>query len=161
MSSNSGRSGSAMQRHSSKMRRLRHRLAKTSRSEPLVVAVLLTETLLRPSWWRAMEYCAWALLSFLRVRRVNRLSVGIAQIRLDNWVALGWLSTTRFSVHNLKLVLGAESNYDACNAFLRRHFPDDAVDLRLLARHYTGGQSLYYARLVRLAVEEIESSSVP
>lgn len=131
------------------------------RRDPLVLALLAVETFQRPRRERTGEYAAWAVLSRVAPQRVQRLSVGIAQVQLRHWVRLGPLDSSLFSVRNLRAVRSPGCNYDVCAAYLRDALPGDSRALSDVVRAYTGGQSPRYLALTESALTSLALQSSP
>ena len=119
-----------------------------------MLALLVVESLLRPRVQRLGEYLLWwGLGARLGFRRRELLSVGISQVQLRHWRALGALPSTRFSAASLRTVLSAEANYDVCLAYLERWADwDEDPPLGDLVRAYTGGRSSRYLGLLERAL---------
>lgn len=122
----------------------------------MVLAVLVAESYHRGRLQRTIEYCAWFLLSLFRSRRVERLSVGISQAQVRNWVAAGLLASPWWSPAAMRTALSAASNYDVSAFVLQRWFPSGIVGLVDVSRHYTGGASTYYADLLAQVIARVD-----
>jgi hypothetical protein len=116
----------------------------------LVIGVLAAEAYFRPLPRRIAEYVGWAVLSLAYPARVERLSIGIAQVRVHRWVEAGLLTGPLFSLASLRRVLSVNANYDACDATVKALFPKRPSDYLDVAQHYHGARSPYYAWIVRV-----------
>lgn len=116
-----------------------------SRQDPLVLGVIGAEIEVRPASARLAEYAAWFALTLIKPSRLPLLSVGIAQVQLRHWKALGFLSSCSFSVHSFLTVTDADCNYDICERLLEGvvRTPEAA------AREYVGKVRPHYLKLVR------------
>lgn len=103
-----------------------------------------------------LEYLGWFLLSIFRSHRVERLSIGIAQAQVRNWVAAGLLPSPWWSPEAMRTVIRTTSNYDVSASVLHRWFPDGIGGLVDVSRHYTGGASIYYADLLAEAIARVD-----
>lgn len=127
--------------------------------EPLVLAIMAVESFFRPLTWRLAEYALWACLSLIWCEatqyRVQRISVGIAQIQLRTWVQSGNLKSLRFSSSSLRKVLSARANYDACLSVITSRKLLD-VELAVVVECYTGGRRAYYSRLLQQSLDHLQ-----
>jgi hypothetical protein len=144
-----------LRRHLRRLEPVLARLRAQGRDEPNVLAILAVEAFYRPRLLRGLEYVAWAALSILMVDRVRRISVGIAQMKLENWVAVGLLDSTRFSAARLRRVRKAESCYEACRRYLGSHGVLQERDPRALSIAYAGGERRHFALMLKVARDEI------
>jgi hypothetical protein len=144
-----------LRRHLRRLRPVFVQLRGQGRDEPNVLAILAVETFYRPRLLRGLEYVAWATLSILMMDRVRRLSVGMAQMRLENWVAVGLLDSTRFSAAGLRRVRKTESCYEACLRYLGAHGVLQERDPRALSHAYAGGERRHFALMLKEARDEI------
>jgi hypothetical protein len=144
-----------LRRHLRRLRPVLARLRAQGRDEPNVLAILAVESFYRPRLLRGFEYAAWAALSILMLDRVTRLSVGRAQMKLENWVAVGLLDSTRFSAAGLRRVRKAESCYEACRRYLGAHGALRERDARALGRAYAGGERRHFALMLEEARDQI------
>jgi hypothetical protein len=120
-------------------------LRSNGHSEPNVLAILAVESFYRPRPVRALEYAVWALASLVAPASVGRISVGMAQLRLANWVELGLMDSPRFSTRRLRWVRGPEASYEACRRFLSARGALDEADPVALSRVYAGGDRRHFA----------------
>ena len=127
------------------------RLLGGGRAEPNVLAILAVESFYRPRPLRALEYVAWATLTLLAPRRTPAISVGVAQLRLDNWRALGMIDSTRFSPARLRRVRDVGANYEACRRYLEARGALHQRDPEQLGGAYAGGQRHHFAPMLREA----------
>ena len=150
-------------KHLDRTKYLRTSLYRQGASSAIIVAILAVETYFRPLAWRVAEYILWMLLSIhwnARTKwRVDRISVGSAQIQLRNWVQAGLINDTRFSIKRLLVVLDLFSNYKACEAFILARC--QSTCLFSLVDVYTGGKRLYYLRLLKLTIQKITTEQSP
>lgn len=130
----------------------RLRLGPTGRTERWVLAIMATEAYFKRPGGRILECIAWPLLSLFWPARLERLSVGVAQIQLRHWVALGLLSGMRFTPSRLRRVLSLESNYDACAAYLHARAQMDRLDVPTAVKLYNGGANAEYAQVLTAAL---------
>lgn len=124
------------------------RLRGGGRVEPNVLAILAVESFYRPRPLRAVEYAAWAMLTLLAPRRIPRISVGVAQLRLENWRALGMIDSTHFSLARLRRVRDVEANYEACRRYLNARGALHQRDPERLGGTYAGGQRHHFALML-------------
>lgn len=137
-----------LRRHLRRMGPLFGRLRASGLTEPNVLAILAVESFYRPRLLRAFEYVAWAGLSLLAPALATRLSVGLAQMRLENWVSVGLLDSIRFSPARLRRVRSAEASYEACRRYLSAVGALHESDPAALARAYAGGDRRHFALML-------------
>jgi hypothetical protein len=141
--------------HLRRMRPKLDRLRARGCSDPTVLAILTVEGLYRPAVRRLIEYVAWAGLSLLGSSAVERITVGIAQVRISHWIELGLLDSERFSVRRLALVLDPVANYDACQLYLAERRMLGESDTEELTQAYTGAPRRDYAEMLDRALLEV------
>lgn len=142
-------------RHLTRLAPLFRHLAAHRRRDPRVCAVLAVEMYGRTRLERAGEYALWKLWSRVAPGRVERLSVGIAQVQLRHWRALGFMSGTGFSRIRLRRVRAPEANYDVCRAYLRWAIGDTNRAPAEIARAYTGGRDAEYVARLHAALRAL------
>ena len=132
----------------------RRRLGPTGRTNRWVLAIMATEASFKRPSGRILEWIAWPVLSVVWPARLARLSVGVAQIQLRHWVALGQLSGMRFTLSRLRRVLSLRHNYDACAAYLHARAQLDRLDVPTAVRLYTGGANADYEHVLTAALQD-------
>jgi len=135
------------------MRAARRRLGPTGRTERWVLAIMAAEACFKRPGGRILECIAWPVLSVVWPARLERLSVGVAQIQLRHWVSLGYLSGMRFTPFRLRRVLSLESNYDCCAAYLHERVQLDRLDIPTAVKLYTGGANPDYEHVLTAALD--------
>jgi len=138
--------------HLRRMRRKLERLRRDDHSDSNVLAILAVEAFYRPRARRLVEYASWLALSMLGSRSAERITVGIAQVRLSHWRDLGLLDSERFSIDNLARVLDADSNYEACHRYLSGRNLLHESDPATLTTAYTGAARPHYAAMLEQAL---------
>jgi hypothetical protein len=139
-------------RHLCRLSPVLERLRRGGRSDPNVLAIVAVESFYRPRLLRALEYAAWALASVVTPRLTGAVSVGMAQLKLANWVEVGMLDQAGFSLERLRRVRDPELNFDACRRFLRASGALYVADPVELSRAYAGGERPHFALLLEQAM---------
>lgn len=122
------------------------------RREPDVLALLLTESFLRPERERAVEYLAWVWSSYAAKVRAKTLSVGPGQIQLRHWKEFcGW-PDIGFSIARWRTVSSWSESYDV--AF---ELTADCTSLREKVAVYRGEVRTYYLFLAERAKEHVQA----
>lgn len=135
-------------------------LRASGRTDRLVLGILAVEGFLRPAPQRAGEYLLWIACSVRPAPRCDLLSVGLSQVQLRHWAALGALPGTSYSRSSLAIVMSASANYDVCRDYLALHADNTATaPLADLVKHYTGGRSRRYLRLLVTALSAIDAEA--
>ena len=122
-------------------------LINTGREDPVVLAILLTESFFRTRLDRALELAVWIVLSVLSPCRARFVSVGIAQIQVRHWQ----IPTGFWIVRMLRQIMvfsDPTANYDNCLSLLQGFRVSEPSDLRLL-RYYTGQVTRYHMMTYR------------
>jgi hypothetical protein len=140
-------------RHLRRYQPVLQRLRASGRSDPNVLAIVAVESFYRPRLLRAVEYVLWALISVVAERPAGRISVGVAQLKLANWVETGMIDGTRFSLPRLRRVRDPEMNFDACRRFLSARGALGETDPASLSRAYAGGERPHFAAMLDQALE--------
>lgn len=125
------------------------------------LAVIAAETFFRPAVLRGFEYLVWAVLSLLGSRRVETLSVGLAQVQLRHWRQAGLLEDTRWTPRRFAAVRDPERQYRAALAFLERRGLATETDAERLTRRYTGHDRRHFPELVRGAWDALDRADPP
>lgn len=140
------------------LRRLRPRLDALRRQgedHPNVLALLAVESFYRPRWRRAGEYLLWAACSLAAPRRLERLSLGPAQVQLRHWRHAGLLDGLRLTPSRLATVRDWRANARAARAFLAAHGALDESDPIRLTRLYTGWDRPRFAERLAAALSAL------
>ncbi len=140
------------QLHLRRMRRKLEPLRRSGRSNPNVLAIIAVEAFYRPRARRAVEYAGWLVLSLLARGSAERITVGIAQVRLSHWRDLGLLDSERFSIRRLARVLDPSVNYEACRRYLSDRRMLHESDATTLTAAYTGAPRPRYAGMLDQAL---------
>jgi len=135
-------------RHLRRLQPVLERLRAGGRSERNVLAILAVESFYRPRLLRALEYVTWAAISVVAPAAARRISVGMAQLQLANWVTVGMIDSTRFSRERLRRVRSAEASFDACRRYLNARDALDERDAAALSRAYAGGERRHFAAML-------------
>lgn len=137
------------------LRRLRPRLdglRQAGESHPAVLALLAVESFHRPRWRRAGEYLLWAACSLAAPGRLERLSLGPAQVQLRHWRRAGLLDGLRLTPSRLATVRDWRANARAAHAFLAAHGALGERDPDRLTRLYTGWDRPRFAERLERAL---------
>lgn len=137
-----------LRHHVGRMFPLLLRLHRSGRSNPVVWAVMLSETFFRPPGQRLVEYLAWIVLGAAAPRYATRISAGIAQVQIRHWVALGILRGPRPSPESLRRLASVELNYDVCAALLMPRAGAEGLTVRRVAAVYRGEARSYHVRIL-------------
>jgi hypothetical protein len=134
--------------------RLRNR-----RLSPVVLSVIASEMYFRRPLHRLLEYLAWVILWGVGSKRIETLSVGIAQVQLRTWKQLGYINSCVPSIFNLMVVLNIENNYAACGGVLGRSISLSEMNHRELSRIYLGRARIFHVKVIELAFNIAKSFS--
>lgn len=120
-------------------------------ADPWVVAVIATESSFRTAGRRMCELVAWIVLHWAWRTRVEKLSVGLAQVQLRHWVRLGVLTDLRPSLKSFQTVTSLSANYHVVDAYLEAaltaaHWNEQSITLA-----YVGRAKGFYAKVLRSA----------
>lgn len=118
---------------------------------PAVLSVIAAEMYFRGSFYRMVEYCAWVALWFFRAKRVETLSVGIAQIQLKRWKELGYICSFAPNIFNLKAVSSVDNNYVACRRLLAHLSYPGLADPKGLSEVYSGRARIFHVNVIKSA----------
>jgi hypothetical protein len=131
-------------------------LIKTGRSNPYILAIILTESHFRNSYQRTKEYVLWFLLYLFSPERVHKLSVGIAQIQIRHWVNLNFIESDRPSLSSLQKMMNPYLNYDVCSAFLDTYLNQN-ISLENISVIYRGRSGVYYCKVLKSAYNYVNN----
>jgi hypothetical protein len=120
---------------------------------PAVLSVIATEMYFRNSLFRLAEYFAWIVLWHFYPKRIEILSVGIAQVQIRTWVELGLISSRRPSFSNLWAVANVENNYIACQRYLNQVGSTKEIDPKVLSELYSGKARTFHSNVIATAYE--------
>ena len=120
-------------------------------ANPNVLALLAVESFFRPRSARLVEYATWMLASLPPRRWLGRLTVGIAQARLEHWDDLGLIDGLGFSPGRLARVADPAANYGVCLRYLEQRGAVDTLDVVALTRTYVGAARPEYTALLERA----------
>lgn len=118
----------------------------------LPLAFIATEMHFRGSAHRTLEYLYWVLLWLVRSKRIELLSVGIAQIQLRYWKRFGFINTYSPSVSNILAISDARINYSACKRYCEVFALDNDSSLTEISLAYTGLPRKYYSNVLGQAI---------
>lgn len=124
---------------------------------PAALSVILTEMFFRSRLRRYVEYAAWLVLWALPFKKISTLTVGVAQLQLQHWYNLGFISSFTPSLTNLLTVSNVNNNYHACVEFLRINDCLAPFDSIKIADVYTGNARKYYVQILRFAFNNAAS----
>lgn len=119
---------------------------------PAVLSVIAAEMFFRGSLHRMVEYCTWVALWFINAKRVETLSVGIAQIQLKRWVELGYICSLAPTISNLKAVFSVDNNYAACHRYLAHLSFSELSDPKQLSKVYSGRARIFHVNVIDSAL---------
>lgn len=120
---------------------------------PVVLSIIATEMYFRNSLHRLAEYFAWILLWHLGSKRVETLSVGIAQIQIKRWVELGFIDSFCQSISNIAVVANVEKNYLACLLYLGKIASYEGSDPKVLSELYSGKARVFHSKVIATTYE--------
>lgn len=126
---------------------------------PAVLSVIATEMYFRGSFHRLIEYCAWVILWFIYPKRLETLSVGVAQIQLYKWVEMGYMNSLSPSYSNFKTVFNIDINYSVCHNLLSNLSFSEVTDPRELSSLYTGQARIFHVKVIEFALSCAEKLS--
>lgn len=118
---------------------------------PTVLSVIATEMYFRGSLHRFLEYCAWLMLWRFDAKRIESLSVGIAQIQLKRWIEMGYISSYSPSYSHFKSVSSVDNNYDACHRYLTQFTSVEPTNSKELSKLYSGRARVFHVKVLELA----------
>lgn len=101
-----------------------------------------------------MEYVAWLLLPFVGCRRLERLSVGVAQIQLRHWRHLSGWNSVLPSVERMYAVASLERNFDLCGQLVPQ-----GLTLREVACVYRGEARSYHLAVLEAVSDWLRGRS--
>lgn len=143
-----------MKQHINKFAPLIVSLINSGRSNPYVLAMLITECYFRNSFHRTLEYLAWILLYKLCPSRELKLSVGLAQVQVRHWINLKFIGSSQPSFSTLQKALNPYVNYDICLAYLEDSLKEGA-SLGELALIYRGRVGQHHYKVLETAYRYI------
>jgi hypothetical protein len=120
---------------------------------PAVLSIIATEMYFRNSLYRLAEYFAWIVLWHMNSKKVEMLSVGIAQIQIKLWVELGFIRSCRPSISNLLAVAKVENNYMACQRYLGQVSSSNESNAKMLSELYSGKARIFHSKAIARAYE--------
>jgi len=120
---------------------------------PAVLSVIAAEMYFRNSLYRLAEYFAWIVLWHFDSKRMEILSVGIAQIQIRTWLELGFISSYRPSISNLGAVANVENNYMACQRYLGKVASSKENNAKVLSELYSGKARIFHSKAIASAYE--------
>lgn len=112
-----------------------------------IVSLLITEMFFRRSFDRFVEYLAWIFIGFICPSKIEKLSIGIAQIQLKHWFSLGYINSLRPSWKSFCTITNPNINYNACKDYLKREGYNSGFSLLEITRLYTGRPRKYYLKI--------------
>ncbi len=118
---------------------------------PVVLSVIAAEMYFRGPLHRLIEYCSWMVLWCFGAKRMETLSVGIAQMQLRAWRELGYIDSYSPNFAHILAVLSVDNNYAACRCYLAR-FPSSEMDKsKELSKLYSGRARIFHAKVIEFA----------
>lgn len=123
-------------------------LARSGRTRPDLVAILLTESYFRSRLDRALEYVAWAILWVLRSERLRFLSVGPGQIQLRHWIGIGAIAGLTPKVSHILVTTSWAASYDLAGLLVPA-----GSGWKRVAALYRGEARSYHVALLGRAAE--------
>ena len=134
-------------------------LVSNGRRDPLVLALLATESFFRPSTHRAFEAVYWLIMNFISPKRSEFISVGISQVQVRHWQVAGIIPRTTSVVSTLMKLYNPLLNYDACRYVISTESRNHEEPEEIL-RAYTGQATGYHISVFRRFLERAMSLSV-
>jgi hypothetical protein len=119
------------------------------RRDPIVLALLATESFFRPTVWRTFEYFVWAALDSLRFPRANFISVGLSQVQVRHWRRANIISDTTPRLLAIYRFSNPLLSYDACLEFLNEVevYPKSAAEIAVC---YSGRTTQYHVQVLNI-----------
>ena len=118
-------------------------LLANGRRDPVVIALMATESFFRPALHRGLEGLYWFALDIIAPAKAKYISVGISQVQVRHWQTEGILSHSTSRLSSLFKFYNPLINYDVCIRFL------DIFDIQheqaeKLMQKYTGKTTKYH-----------------
>lgn len=121
------------------------RLLRSGRSNPDLIAILITESFFRPAWFRLLEYLWCRLLSLFSKRMAGNISIGMAQIQLRHL----------FQKPTIRICFDPSLNYDFLKEY---HIQKGSAHLPIQGKiaSHVGEVRGYYMKLIQQSSKQIE-----
>lgn len=116
-----------------------------------VASLISTEMYFRRSLHRLMEYVGWIIYWLVWPDKLYGLSVGVAQIQLRHWLALGYIRSVSPTLGHLRMITDPIANYKACREYLLARGYTKDISSNELAHLYTGSARKYYVSVLTKA----------
>lgn len=118
---------------------------------PVVLSVIAAEMYFRRPFHRLIEYCYWVVLWCFGAKRIETLSLGIAQMQLRSWRELGYISSYSPNISHIMSILSVENNYAACNAYLACFPSIETAKPHELSKLYAGRARIFHSKVIESA----------
>jgi hypothetical protein len=120
-------------------------LIRNNRTNCEVLALIITEMYFNSLIKRIIEYTAFLLLSKLFPYRIDRLSVGIAQVQIRHWRDYGFISK-RIKVFDILIISDTLKNYDIAYELIKPRLIEKSDFSKILA-DYRGESRAYHLKI--------------
>ena len=127
-------------------------LAASGRKEPIVIALLATESFFRPSIHRTFESFYWYIMDFVSPKKSEYISVGISQVQVRHWRAAGIISRKTSKVSALMKFYNPLLNYDACR-YVVNTTDGNHEEPEAILHVYTGQTTDYHISIFKQFLE--------
>ena len=120
-------------------------LLKNKRTNCEVITLIITEMYFNSLIKRLVEYLAFMILSRIFRNRIDKLSVGIAQVQIRHWRNYGYIST-KGKLSDILIITDIVKNYDIAFELIKPRLTDNSDFSKILA-NYRGESRAYHLKI--------------
>lgn len=117
---------------------------RNGRNDPVVLSLILSEMYFNSHLKRQIEYIAFVFLRIIFKARINRLSIGIAQIQIRYWQQYNYIKDHNV-ILSLAIVSNDLNNYDLVKEIIKNRLVKPINYSKLLA-DYRGESRAYHLK---------------
>jgi hypothetical protein len=116
---------------------------RNGRNNISVISLIMSEMYFTTRERRTVEYCAYLILGSVSLKRINRLSVGIAQVQIKHWKEHGYIRNQNKYLDLITLT-NPLNNYDIAFKLVSTNLENEGNFVNLLAIYRGEARSFHY-----------------